>query len=58
MLADRPFLVCAGGQRAGRAPDAPADWRAVQARKEVELPWAPIHGDYKLGKAGELPDGS
>ena len=26
--------------------------------KEVELPWAPIHGDCKLGNAGELPDGS
>jgi Ser/Thr protein kinase RdoA (MazF antagonist) len=27
-------------------------------RKEVELPCAPIHGDYKLGNAVELPDGS
>jgi Ser/Thr protein kinase RdoA (MazF antagonist) len=27
-------------------------------RKEVELPYAPIHGDYKLGNAGELSDGS
>jgi len=27
-------------------------------RKEVELPLAPIHGDYKLGNAAELPDGS
>jgi Ser/Thr protein kinase RdoA (MazF antagonist) len=27
-------------------------------RKEVELPCAPIHGDYKLGNTGELPDGS
>jgi Ser/Thr protein kinase RdoA (MazF antagonist) len=27
-------------------------------RKEVELPCAPIHGDYKLGNLGELPDGS
>jgi len=27
-------------------------------RKEVELPLAPIHGDYKLGNAGELSDGS
>ena len=27
-------------------------------RKEVELPCAPIHGDYKLGNVGELPDGS
>ncbi len=27
-------------------------------RKEVELPCAPIHGDYKLGNMGELPDGS
>ena len=27
-------------------------------RKEVELPRTPIHGDYKLGNAGELPDGS
>jgi Ser/Thr protein kinase RdoA (MazF antagonist) len=27
-------------------------------RKEVELPCAPIHGDYRLGNAGELPDGS
>ena len=27
-------------------------------RKEVELPCTPIHGDYKLGNAGELPDGS
>ncbi len=27
-------------------------------RTEVELPSAPIHGDYKLGNAGELPDGS
>ena len=26
--------------------------------KEVDLPCAPIHGDYKLGNAGELPDGS
>ncbi len=27
-------------------------------RKEVELPSTPIHGDYKLGNAGELSDGS
>ena len=27
-------------------------------RKGLELPCAPIHGDYKLGNAGELPDGS
>ena len=27
-------------------------------RKEVELPCAPVHGDCKLGNAGELPDGS
>jgi Ser/Thr protein kinase RdoA (MazF antagonist) len=27
-------------------------------RKEVELPCAPIHGDYKLGNAGVLSDGS
>jgi Ser/Thr protein kinase RdoA (MazF antagonist) len=27
-------------------------------RKEVELPCAPIHGDYKLANAGELSDGS
>jgi Ser/Thr protein kinase RdoA (MazF antagonist) len=27
-------------------------------RKEVKLPCAPIHGDYKLGNAGELPDGA
>src|SRR5579859_4306272 len=27
-------------------------------RKEVELPCAPIHGDYKFGNAVELPDGS
>ncbi len=27
-------------------------------RKEVELPCAPIHGDYKFGNAGELSDGS
>jgi Ser/Thr protein kinase RdoA (MazF antagonist) len=27
-------------------------------RKEVELPCAPIHGDYKVGNTGELPDGS
>jgi Ser/Thr protein kinase RdoA (MazF antagonist) len=30
----------------------------AQLRKEVELPCAPIHGDYKLGNLGELPDGS
>ncbi len=30
----------------------------AQLRKEVELPCAPIHGDYKPGNAGELPDGS
>jgi hypothetical protein len=30
----------------------------ARLRKEVELPRAPIHGDYKLGNAGELPDGS
>lgn len=29
-----------------------------ELRKEVELPCAPIHGDYKLGNAGELSDGS
>ncbi len=29
-----------------------------ELRKKVELPCAPIHGDYKLGNAGELPDGS
>ena len=27
-------------------------------RREVELPCAPIHGDYKLGNAAELSDGS
>src|ERR1700734_2666355 len=27
-------------------------------RRKVELPCAPIHGDYKLGNVGELPDGS
>jgi len=27
-------------------------------RKAVELPCTPIHGDYKLGNAGELSDGS
>jgi Ser/Thr protein kinase RdoA (MazF antagonist) len=27
-------------------------------QKEVELPCAPIHGDFKLGNAGELSDGS
>ncbi len=27
-------------------------------RNGVELPSGPIHGDYKLGNAGELPDGS
>src|SRR5579859_79746 len=27
-------------------------------RKEVELPCTPIHGDYKLGNAGVLSDGS
>jgi Ser/Thr protein kinase RdoA (MazF antagonist) len=27
-------------------------------RKGLELPCAPIHGDYKLGNVGELPDGS
>jgi len=26
--------------------------------KEVELPSAPIHGDFKLGNVGELSDGS
>jgi Ser/Thr protein kinase RdoA (MazF antagonist) len=29
-----------------------------ELRKEIELPYAPIHGDYKLGNVGELPDGS
>ena len=29
-----------------------------QLRKEVELPCAPIHGDFKLSNAGELSDGS
>ena len=29
-----------------------------ELRKGLELPCAPIHGDYKLGNAGELPDGS
>lgn len=27
-------------------------------RKEVQLPCTPIHGDYKLGNAGKLSDGS
>jgi len=27
-------------------------------RKEVELPCAPIHGDYKVGNVGELSDGA
>ena len=27
-------------------------------QREVELPIAPIHGDYKLENVGELPDGS
>jgi Ser/Thr protein kinase RdoA (MazF antagonist) len=30
----------------------------VRLRQEVDLPFAPIHGDYKLGNVGELPDGS
>jgi Ser/Thr protein kinase RdoA (MazF antagonist) len=30
----------------------------AKLRKEVELPCTPIHGDYKLGNAGELSDGS
>jgi Ser/Thr protein kinase RdoA (MazF antagonist) len=30
----------------------------AKLRKEVELPWTPIHGDYKLGNVGELSDGS
>ena len=30
----------------------------ARLRKEVELPCAPIHGDYKLGNVGELSDGS
>jgi hypothetical protein len=29
-----------------------------QLREEVVLPCAPLHGDYKLGNAGELSDGS
>jgi Ser/Thr protein kinase RdoA (MazF antagonist) len=29
-----------------------------ELRKEVELPCAPIHGDYKLGNVGALPDGT
>jgi len=27
-------------------------------RKDVELPCSPIHGDFRLGNAGELSDGS
>ena len=30
----------------------------AKLRREVELPCAPIHGDYKLGNLGELSDGS
>jgi Ser/Thr protein kinase RdoA (MazF antagonist) len=30
----------------------------AKLRKEVELPSAPIHGDYKLSNVGELSDGS
>src|SRR5262249_13653016 len=30
----------------------------AKLREEVELPCAPIHGDYKLGNVGELSDGS
>jgi Ser/Thr protein kinase RdoA (MazF antagonist) len=30
----------------------------AQLRTELELPCTPIHGDYKLGNAGELSDGS
>ena len=30
----------------------------AELRKEVELPCAPIHGDYKLGNVGALSDGS
>ena len=30
----------------------------AKLRKDVELPCAPIHGDYKLENAGELSDGS
>ena len=29
-----------------------------ELRQEVELSCAPIHGDYRLGNLGELPDGS
>ena len=30
----------------------------TQLRQGLDLPHAPIHGDYKLGNVGELPDGS
>jgi Ser/Thr protein kinase RdoA (MazF antagonist) len=30
----------------------------ARLRQGLELPRAPIHGDFKLGNAGELPDGS
>ena len=30
----------------------------AKLRKGIELPCAPIHGDYKLGNMGELSDGS
>jgi hypothetical protein len=30
----------------------------ARLRKDLELPRAPIHGDFKLGNAGELSDGS
>jgi Ser/Thr protein kinase RdoA (MazF antagonist) len=30
----------------------------AELRPEVELPCAPIHGDFKLGNVGELPSGS
>jgi Ser/Thr protein kinase RdoA (MazF antagonist) len=30
----------------------------AKLRRDVELPCTPIHGDYKLGNAGELSDGS
>jgi Ser/Thr protein kinase RdoA (MazF antagonist) len=30
----------------------------TKLRKGLELPCTPIHGDYKLGNAGELSDGS
>ncbi len=55
----RPASHAAGSDPAARRSSSGSrrlTGELSRLRKEVELPCAPIHGDYKLGNVGELPE--